>query len=164
MQTAYDAAGVATLSGDRRDATVTLQGGGRWQAGTILSIGSEQAWREDAACSWQRSKEGVVVKSGCQFLNATLDYLEAASKNLELANERFHTQDQRRDGIGILSKSAGAGKEIETLVKTFFTASAMSRPKGGERRGPHLAKRLQRWPSEQEIAIPSDARGPRSRV
>ena len=153
MQTAYDAAGVATLSGDRRDATVTLQGGSRWPAGTILSIGSEQAWREGAASSWQRSKEGVVVKSGCQFLNATLDYLEAASKNLELANERFHTQDQRRDGIGILSKSAGAGEEIETLAKAFFTAAAVSRPKGVEGRGPRFAKRLQRWPSEQEVAI-----------
>ncbi len=133
MQTAYDAAGVATLSGDRRDAAVTLQGGGRWPAGTIISVGSEQAWREGAASSWQRSKEGVVIKGGCQLLNATLDYLEAVSKNLELANEGFHAQDQRRDGIGILSKSAGAGKEIETLAKTFFTAAAMSRPKGVER-------------------------------
>ena len=113
----------------------------------------EQGWREDAASSWQRSKEGVVVKSGGQFINATLDYLQAVSKNLELVNERFHAQDQRRDGIGILSKSAGAGKKIKTLVKTFFTAAAMSRPKGVERRGSHLAKRLQRWPSEQEVAI-----------
>ena len=112
VQAAYDAAGVATLSGDRRDAAVTLQGGGRWPAGAVFSVGSKQAWREGAASSWQRSKEGVVVKSGRQLLDATLDYLKAVSKNLELANERFRAQDQRRDGIGILSKSAGAGKEI----------------------------------------------------
>ena len=100
----------------------------------------EQGWREDAASSWQRSKEGVVFKSDGQCINATLDYLQAVSKNLELVNERFHAQDQRRDGIGILSKSAGAGKKIKTLVKTFFTAAAMSRLKGVERRGSHLAK------------------------
>ena len=154
----------ATLSGDRRDAAVTQQGGGRWPAGTVVSVGSKQAWREGAASSWQRSEEGVVVKSGRQLLNATLDYFEAVSKDLELASEGFHAQDQRRDGIGILSKSGGTGKEIETLAKTFFTAAAMSRPEGVERRGPRLAKCLQRRPSEQGTRSSSDARGPRSRV
>jgi hypothetical protein len=121
--------------------------------GTVVSVGSKQAWREGAASPWQRSKEGVVIKSGRQLLNARLDYFEAVSKNLKLANEGFHAQDQRRDGIGILSKSEGTGKEIETLVKTFFTATAMSRPEGVERRGPRLTKRLQRRPSEQELAV-----------
>jgi hypothetical protein len=40
VQTAHDRAGAATLAGDRSDAAVTLQGGGRRPAGAILSVGS----------------------------------------------------------------------------------------------------------------------------
>lgn len=153
VQTAHDRAGVATLAGDRRDAAVTLQGGGRCPAGAILSVGGKQTRSEGAAGPGQRPKEGVVLKGGGQFLNATLDEIETLGKNLELAHERFHAQDQRRDGIDILGKRAGTGEDIETFVEALFTAAAVSFPKGLERRWARLAKRLQGWPSLQKFTV-----------
>jgi hypothetical protein len=97
--------------------------------------------------------EDVVLKGGRQFLNATLDEIETLGKNLELAHERFHAQDQRRDGIDILGKRAGTGEDIETFVEALFTAAAVSFPKGLERRWARLAKRLQGWPSLQKFTV-----------
>ena len=119
VQTAHDRAGVATLAGDRRDAAVTLQGGGRCPAGAILSVGGKQTRSEGAAGPGQRPKEGVVLKGGGQFLNATLDEIETLGKNLELAHERFHAQDQRRDGIDILGKRAGTARTSRRSWRRF---------------------------------------------
>ena len=100
-----------------------------------------------------RSAGGLVLKGGRQFLNATLDEIETLGKNLELAHERFHAQDQRRDGIDILGKRVGTGEDIETFVEALFTAAAVSFPKGLERRWARLAKRLQGWPSLQKFTV-----------
>jgi hypothetical protein len=143
---------VAALFGDRGNAQVTLDFGGRLEARAVFPERGEQPCSENVAGCQQVVEDLEVGDPGAHSLDLVIEARDGHQQRAKLSYQRAYEQLRRTDDSGILGQRDGAFDGRDPLLDSIVPTNAVLDEESHERIASCTARIGNARPSLEEVA------------